>query len=41
MTLRFPSVTLLCAALAVFAAGCFEHAAPRRDVTAFSPAEAG
>ena len=32
--------TLLCAALAALAGGCFEHAAPRRDVTAFSPAEA-
>ena len=31
---------LLCAALAALAGGCFEHAAPRRDVTAFSPAEA-
>ena len=28
------------AAFAILAAGCFEHSAPRRDVTAFSPAEA-
>lgn len=40
MAFRFPSVSLLCAALAALAAGCFEHAAPRRDVTAFSPDEA-
>ena len=31
---------LLCTALSALAGGCFEHAAPRRDVTAFSPAEA-
>ena len=40
MALRHPSVPLLCAALAALAAGCFERAAPHRDVTAFSPAEA-
>lgn len=40
MSANSPSVSLLCAALAVLAAGCFERAAPRRDVTAFSPAEA-
>lgn len=34
------SVPVLCAVLAALATGCFEHAAPRRDVTAFSPAEA-
>lgn len=36
---RFP-VLLPCAAFAALAAGCFEHGTPRRDVTAFSPAEA-
>ena len=34
------SVFLPCAALAALAAGCFQHGTPRRDVTAFSPAEA-
>lgn len=36
---RFPLLPV-CAALAALAAGCFEHGTPRRDVTAFSPAEA-
>lgn len=40
MAAKTPSALAAVAALAALAAGCFEHAAPRRDVTAFSPAEA-
>ena len=40
MTSKRISLPLACAALAALAAGCFEHGTPRRDVTAFSPAEA-